>query len=215
MRAPDGRYLLWGVVREGRGAQWRDEAGWAGMLSLPREVSLQNDRLVTRPARELESLRGELCREYKGSSLDVVLGEVPAAFELRLRLDKCPATAILALELGAGQVLTVHVDGAAGKVIIDRDRASNDTRAFGGAAAIDGLGDLFAGGAIELRWFVDHSISELFVAGAVAATTRFFPVPAGAWQVRLSTPDAVGVEAELWALQPSVRQATDLLKATE
>ncbi len=210
MRTPDGRYLLWGVVKEGRDQTWRDEAGWAGMLSLPREVSLEAGRLVSRPARELEALRGELCCEYQGSSAEVGFGEVPRAFELRLRLAPCRASATLVLDLGGGEVHSVRVDGTAGKIIIDRARASQDPRAHGGSITVGPVDGLFASGSVELAWFVDHSISELFVGGAVVATTRFFPTSAGPWQLRLTTSDVCGVEARLWALRPSVRVAGQL-----
>ena len=39
MRTDEGRYLLWGWIWEGRAEEWQDEAGWAGMLSLPRARS--------------------------------------------------------------------------------------------------------------------------------------------------------------------------------
>lgn len=210
MRTPDGRYLLWGVVKEGRDQTWRDEAGWAGMLSLPREVSLEAGRLVSKPARELEALRGELCREYQGKSAEVGFGEVPRAFELRLRLAPSPATATLVLDLGGGEVHSVRVDATAGEVIIDRSRASSDPRAHGGSITVAPADGLFASGHVELAWFVDHSISELFVGGTVVATTRLFPTSAGPWQLRLTTSDVCGAEARLWALRPSVRVASQL-----
>ena len=207
MRAPDGRHLLWGVVKEGRSQVWRDSAGWAGMLSLPREVSVDAGRLVTRPARELESLRGELCCQYLGSSAEVALGEVPRAFELQLRLVPCPATATLVLSLGGGEVLSVHVDSSATMVVIDRDQASRDERAKGGRITVGPIDGLFASGSIDLTWFVDHSVSELFVGSSVVATSRFFPTSTDPWHLRLTTSDACATEAQLWSLRTSVQSA--------
>jgi beta-fructofuranosidase len=114
------------------------------------------------------------------------------------------------LDLGGGEVHSVRVDGTAGKIIIDRARASQDPRAHGGSITVGPVDGLFASGSVELAWFVDHSISELFVGGAVVATTRFFPTSAGPWQLRLTTSDVCGVEARLWALRPSVRVAGQL-----
>jgi beta-fructofuranosidase len=55
------RWLLWGWVPEARTEEWVDEAGWAGMLSLRREIRLIEDggesRVGQWPARELEALR--------------------------------------------------------------------------------------------------------------------------------------------------------------
>jgi beta-fructofuranosidase len=114
------------------------------------------------------------------------------------------------LDLGGGEVHSVRVDGPAGKVIIDRAKASKDLRAHGGSITIGPDDGLFASGSVELAWFVDHSISELFVAGTVVATTRFFPTSPGPWQLRLTTSEVCGVDARLWVLRPSVSVAGHL-----
>lgn len=64
VRAPDGRALVWGWCWEGRGsdalgrpAQEVEAAGWAGVVSFPRELAVVAGRAVTRPAAELAALR--------------------------------------------------------------------------------------------------------------------------------------------------------------
>ena len=52
------RVLLWGWVGEERDEDQYAAAGWAGCLTLPRELTLDGDRLTSRPARELSSLVG-------------------------------------------------------------------------------------------------------------------------------------------------------------
>ena len=207
MRAQDGRYLLWGVIREGRDSEWRDETGWAGMLSLPREISLQDGRLSTRPARELTGLRGELCAEYVGSSSGALLEELPRAFELLLRLDHLPETVTLELDFGADQALAIHLDRVGGKITIDRDRASSDSRAHRGKTIIESIDHLLAPDTLELRWFIDHSVSELFVADSIVATSRFFPLSREPWRIRVTMSGVCDLEARVWPLRPSVRLA--------
>lgn len=57
-RFPDGRTILFGWLREQRSDEAIEEAGWAGVLSLPRELALdQHGRLVSRPVREYQQLR--------------------------------------------------------------------------------------------------------------------------------------------------------------
>jgi beta-fructofuranosidase len=54
---PD-RTLLWGWARElGRTQEEIDTAGWAGVLTFPRELSVVDGVLLSRPARELTALR--------------------------------------------------------------------------------------------------------------------------------------------------------------
>jgi len=55
----DDRVLLWGWAWEGtqRTPAETDEAGWAGVLTFPRELTLESAGLVSRPAAELVGLR--------------------------------------------------------------------------------------------------------------------------------------------------------------
>ncbi|WP_165391909.1 glycoside hydrolase family 32 protein [Zhihengliuella halotolerans] len=54
--------LLWGWSWEGRDEVLADEAGWAGVLTLPRRLRLEGERLVVEPAAELEALRASCTR---------------------------------------------------------------------------------------------------------------------------------------------------------
>lgn len=56
---PDGRRIVIGWLDMWESPLPEQQDGWAGMLSLPRELSLSADsRLQMRPAKEVESLRG-------------------------------------------------------------------------------------------------------------------------------------------------------------
>jgi beta-fructofuranosidase len=53
-----GRRLIWGWVQEGRSGQVQREAGWSGVMSLPRVLTLRPDgALGIAPAPELQTLR--------------------------------------------------------------------------------------------------------------------------------------------------------------
>ncbi|SDO84743.1 beta-fructofuranosidase [Klenkia soli] len=95
---PD-RVLLWGWSWEhGRTAADSDAAGWAGVLTLPRELTLDGDVLVSTPARELLGLRGA-----------EVTGDLPDAFEV-----EGPGPITLAL---GGR--TVVESAGPGRVLVD------------------------------------------------------------------------------------------------
>jgi beta-fructofuranosidase len=56
--AHDGRVLLWAWAWEhGRSDAEVEAAGWAGVLTFPRELTLDGDALVSTPAQELTGLR--------------------------------------------------------------------------------------------------------------------------------------------------------------
>lgn len=126
-----GRTLLWGWARE---EERPDEdvlaAGWAGVLTFPRELHLAADGTVaSRPAVELEGLRAGL--------LDVAAGRVDErAFEVRT-----DAPLDLLLVDDGDSTLVAHVEGPA-RILVDgsivevfADPLPRTERAYPGADA--------------------------------------------------------------------------------
>ena len=68
LRDPNGRWLMWGWVREARPRDQYAAAGWASCLTLPREISLDDaGELNVKPVEELEAaakwyVAGRVCR---------------------------------------------------------------------------------------------------------------------------------------------------------
>ena len=57
--APDGRRILWGWIMETRTEAEFARAGWAGVMSLPRELGVnKSGNLTMKPAAEVKNLRG-------------------------------------------------------------------------------------------------------------------------------------------------------------
>ncbi len=203
MRDSEGRYLLWGWVREARSTAWQDEAGWAGMLSLPREVRLENGHVVFTPPTELRGLRARLC--FQGLlSTELVVPQVPRAFELALPPSEGRTT--IRLETGHDEVFEIIVDGPTRQVVIDRRVASADPRACRGTTTIE-TASRPRGQARELRWFVDHSVSELFLPGGMVVTTRLYPVSPEPWRVRVTQTGEAGGQVRVWALRRRMSRA--------
>jgi sucrose-6-phosphate hydrolase SacC (GH32 family) len=158
---PDGRILLWGWLQDDRG--WVAE-GFAGALSLPRELSVADGRLVMRPAAELEKLWAT--PTFHADAISVAAGAphrlaagIPATYRLRFAID--PAHERAGARLGhdadgnqvwvgvSGGRLTAGLLGPAG--LVERHRA-----------------DLPDTGATTVTVHVDHSIVEVFAATEVA-----------------------------------------------
>ena len=196
MRAPDGRWLAWGWVWEARDEErvgsvstWTDEVGWAGMLSLPRELTLTADGVAQRPAREVDGLRGALLVDASGTLSPHAaepLGEVSHCFDVVARLGwhaggGAAAGLSLVTSADGSEHLDVFVDPRSGDVVIDRDAASLDPRAKAGSWRIPTL--MRPGGSVEVRMVVDHSVVEVFLDNGAAATVRFYPVGQGPWRL--------------------------------
>ncbi len=84
----DDRVLLWGWAWEGTGRS--DEAiraaGWCGTLTSPRELVLEGDTVLMRPAAELTGLRREQLSCASGDPIEAAAFEVQSAGRLVLRL---------------------------------------------------------------------------------------------------------------------------------
>ncbi|QOV40864.1 glycoside hydrolase family 32 protein [Streptomyces ferrugineus] len=190
LRAPDGRWLMWAWVWEARDEErvgapstWTDEAGWAGMLSVPRELTPGSDgELIQQPARELLALRGErrIAAAGKASAEQpVVLGEVARATDLTLNLERGGRLRLLTSPDGTEYLDIVH-HLVTGEVVVDRDHASLDSRAKRGSWRLPSEGST-----TTLRILLDHSVAEIFTAAGRTLTLRFYPVGDGPWRVQM------------------------------
>jgi beta-fructofuranosidase len=207
--APDGRWLMWAWVWEARDEErvgapstWTDEAGWAGMLSLPRELAPGTDgELVQQPARELLALRGErriAAAGKAGAEQSVDLGEVGRATDLTVTLERGGRLRLLTSPGGTEYLDIVH-HLVSGELVVDRDHASLDPRAKGGSWRLPSEGST-----ATLRILLDHSVAEIFTASGRALTVRFYPVGDGPWRVQMGA-TGVGSAAYMvgaWDLTP-------------
>ena len=128
--ADDGRVLLWGWAWEvGRSENQVRDAGWAGVLTFPRELFVTDGVLGSRPARELEALRTGALDATPGEPLDVLAFELRSVGDARLRLLD-DGRELFALDVGgsAAAPTTVLVDGSI--VELFRGGATRTERAY-------------------------------------------------------------------------------------
>jgi beta-fructofuranosidase len=186
LRAPDGRWLLWGWCWEAREETWAKEAGWAGLLTVPREVTLTADgRARQVPARELDGLRAGAPRRVVRTAEPgetVVLGELcDGAADLRIRLgfgrDAAWGLRIATAADGGEYLDFVFRDG---ELTVDRGHASRDPRAHVGTYRLP-LPGIAPGGGTEVRILLDRSVAEVFTDTGETLTLRFYPTGDGPW----------------------------------
>ncbi|MEW2121664.1 glycoside hydrolase family 32 protein [Streptomyces sp. NPDC005474] len=216
--APDGRWLLWGWAWEARATDWVDESGWAGLLTVPREVTLADDGTVRqRPAHELLALRGpQLLKSTGLSTTDdepADLGQVGRCFDLTARLTVGPTASgtgegslrLVTSDDGA-EHLDIRLDVTNRQIVVDRDHASLDPRAHGGSYPLP----CPTTDPVELRLIVDHSVAELYLSAGQTLTLRFYPVGDAPWHIQADGELEYTVEA--WELLPT---AVDLAEGHE
>jgi len=191
MADKDGRRILWGWIREGRNEAAQRAAGWAGVMSLPRVLTLGPDStLGIAPAREIESLRG---KHQQFRNLAIVPGPVTAvkgvrgdSLEIQAELDPGVAAAVgLAIRItpdGEEQTLITY-NRTTGHLVVDRGRSSLshdvDRESQGGPFTLAEHEPL------KLRVFLDASVIEIFANDRVCLTSRIYP----------SRPDSLAFDA--------------------
>jgi beta-fructofuranosidase len=178
---PRGRRLQFGWLWEGRSdkAQWT--AGWSGVMSLPRVLSLSTDNLLRfEPAPELKQLKGKhwqlkdfsvlstsftQLKEMQGDCLEI---------QVEFMLDEATEVGIsVRCAPDGAEQTSIRYDRLHGLLIIDRQRSSlsdeveQDVRS--GPLALDADEPLF------LHIFLDCSVIEVFANYRLCMSSRIYP----------------------------------------
>jgi beta-fructofuranosidase len=194
-----GRLIIWGWIPETRPDAELIAAGWAGVMSLPRVVSLtpQNE-LKTEAAPVVERIRGESLADINRTKTCSTCQHVLEA----LRIKDLAAEIEIEIELKADDVtLRLYSDSGDFVTISLSNKSGNrELRANKVTAPIPGP----SGSLVRLHMFLDGSVLEIFANETVALTARVYQIPAGPLCMKL-----VG-EATLISLR--VRQMKSISK---
>lgn len=198
-----GRRLMVGWLDESYSQAARQEAGWAGVLSLPQIIEPHADGgIAIRPVPELAKLRGQ-AQQLSGLWIDGRL-ELPLrsdSFEVRLEFATSDATEVgLAVRVSPDAteetLIVVRLDE--GMVHIDRSRSSPlegaDRSTHGGSVAPQ------ASDKVRLHIFVDRSVIEVFVNDRHHFATRVYPSPSSNGIALLASSPTAVTALELWEL---------------
>jgi sucrose-6-phosphate hydrolase SacC (GH32 family) len=185
-----GRRLMWGWLWEGRSDKAQREAGWAGVMSLPRVLSYHlGGSLGVAPAPELKmlrewhyGLRDILLTRSSSNVLPDVQGD---ALEIFLECELSEADAV-GVKVRCSQDDTeqtrIVYDRASQRLEIDRERSSLDPEVQrdrrGGALPLAGEETL------KLHVFLDRSVVEVFGNNRMCVTSRIYP----------TRPDSLGID---------------------
>ena len=154
-----GNRILWGWITDTRPQAEYAAAGWSGMMSLPRRLSITDGQLVMEPAPETESLR------TKPRTGDAVKRLPTSAQEIRLTLQ--PPTSGSPREQFQEQSF-VDNQGAAILLRAAPQLSAGSVRI--GDKEITGI----ASGPLDLHMFLDHSVAEIFLNQRRATTCRYY-----------------------------------------
>ena len=175
-----GRRLLIGWLWEERPERDYVAAGWSGVMSLPRVLSLDADgALCSTVAPEVDALREGVLYQMSMALADTPVPLPQAAgdqieIRARFRLEGAQTVGVEVLRSPDREEVTrVVYDAAAQRLLCDRTRAS-----LNAATHRDVRGDALAlgdDGLLELRIYVDRSVVETFANERIALTSRAYP----------------------------------------
>lgn len=188
-----GRRIWWGWIRETRSAKASAEAGWAGVMSLPKLLTLRPDGMLgVEPATQVESLRKQ---SHSMGALEIRTGGPQLLDKFRGDCVEILAEIDLGDSHQAGLCVRSTRDGSEQTLVgYDRDSQSmyTDTMKssldpdiqvtgrgrFAGRGIQQGDLPLKNGEPLQLRIFVDASVIESFANGRASMTSRVYPTNA-------------------------------------
>jgi beta-fructofuranosidase len=181
MRDEGGRRLMWGWIKEGRDAPAQLDAGWSGVMSLPRVLELlPNGTLSMTVAPELTALRDQrfhwadiILSPELSAALPVFQGcclEIAAEFEV---IDAASFGLWIHCSPGGEEQTLIAYDVIQQSLIVDRRQSSLDPATDKTLEVAPFT--LAAGESLKLHIYIDHSVLEVFADSRVCLTSRIYP----------------------------------------
>ncbi|MBM4764427.1 sucrose-6-phosphate hydrolase [Bacillus sp. B15-48] len=175
MKDPKGRRILVGWMGLPEIGYPTDKNGWAHCLTLLRELSIKDGKLIQKPVSELELLRGEKTEANKLVKNESVVfegfeGEV---YELFVEFSANTAQEFgIELRVGADEKTVIKYNAVTKKVVFDRTESGQSFAMEYGSVRKCSLNT----DELSFRIFVDVSSVEVFVNnGEEVFTGRIFP----------------------------------------
>lgn len=181
-RLADGRIVMWGWLKEARPLAANIAAGWNGALSVPIEVTLDDDgapRLA--PVPELEALRRghwTLCDLALAETPTLLDGIAGAALDMTLELEMeegAEVGLLLRCAPDLSEQVTLWIGGHGQELSVERAHAGIEEPSLGIPVCAP-LAPLAPAARRRLRVLLDHSILEVFADdGRCVLATRIYP----------------------------------------
>ncbi len=204
-----GRHIMWGFIGEGRSVAAQQAAGWSGVLSLPRVLSLQADgKLAQVPAPEIESLRRKRHRyvniDLSGDSADLALDARGDALEIVAEFDAGAADEIgikVRCSPDFEEETYIFYQARPKQLGIDRRRSRRRPASEFSTDVKTGDFELGVDENLRLRIFVDCSVIEVFANDRFCISSRVYPSRADSAGVAVSALGQARIVAlDIWTL---------------
>lgn len=183
----EGNRILWGWIPESRPDADLIAAGWAGVMSLPRVMSLSSrNELQTEVAPIAKILRGPRVEATEVTAVDKIRVQNLAA-ELHLRVQHRGNDFTVRLQSDNGDFVTIS---------LQNQSATRELRVNTFSVPLAGATD----SQFDLHIFIDGSVIELFANGT-SVTARHYQLPAGPLRLKFEG-TAELAHVEVWHMKP-------------
>lgn len=171
------RRIMWGWITENARGQLEVKPAWRGVQSIPRILTLEDNKLKISPAPELEQLRDSHFK-MKQINLNKGFTELPIsgrALEIHATITTTNSNFSLSvLRSKDGEEETIISFNIEEKTFtIDRTKSSKASQPH--KWPLKAPLTLQQDGCIDIRVFIDHSVLEVFINEENCLTTRVYP----------------------------------------
>lgn len=175
MQTPDGRWVIIGWLDMWNVDMHETRDGWAGHMSIPRELHVKDGKIYSTPVKELEKLRKWkpiILKDFEideATTIDGVSGE---AYELILTIDAAKSQKF-SIALRASELEeTVLSYNASGLFKLDRTKSGEVINGMTSVREIQ----IEPQDKLKLHIFIDRSSVEVFINdGAEVLSARIYP----------------------------------------
>ncbi len=151
-----------------------DEEGWSGLLTLPRILSIENGKLIQRPAPALAEMKKEILFEAKDGTIvnDRLHGLMPVSAVIHLENPNLQLFELSLFSKNGKRGFEISYDRNTRVLTVDRSLMANQVNAEYGTVRKVRLDE----GLSVLDVYVDHSTVEIFAnEGEKVISARVFP----------------------------------------
>jgi beta-fructofuranosidase len=179
----DGNRILWGWLPESRQLEEYRASGWAGLMSLPRVLTLNSGGMLQmRVLKAVETLRGHE-QAFKQTKTEKGNQEQIAAIRLRDCCGEIQCATPLSKEPFAFSLYLEDGSQPSGRELVKIEwKPETEQLLFDGASTSFDMG----GKHLEIQMYVDGSVIEFFANGLAARTERFYYSGDKAPEIRLA-----------------------------
>jgi beta-fructofuranosidase len=181
---------MFGWLQEQRSKEEQIAAGWSGVMSLPRVLSIEGNRLKLDFAPEVRSLRKESVslNDITITQTQVIEGLDSAELELQITFTKSTAQRSGVVLHHGDEKVQIYLDWSAKEIVVE-----SGSHTYRGEFA--NVTDK-----IDIHLFADHSVLELIANREVAMSCRIYPKQVGGSVELYSRGGESKVSLEAWNL---------------